>query len=67
MPILFVQREDDRLVKPLATRQLFDVTASERKEMVMVKGSEHLIFEEGEFADSDLDAVTGFMARAGVK
>lgn len=67
MPILFVQREDDRLVKPVATRQLFDVTASERKEMVMVKGSEHLIFEEGEFADSDLDAVTGFMARAGVK
>lgn len=50
-PVLIVQGAEDRLVKPEGTVELYDELATPDKQLVMVEGSEHLIFEEHQFSD----------------
>ncbi len=48
-PVLFLQGNKDRLVKPMSTLKLFTELNTIDKEIFMVSGQEHLILEDGQF------------------
>jgi alpha-beta hydrolase superfamily lysophospholipase/thiol-disulfide isomerase/thioredoxin len=55
LPVLFVQGNKDKLVKPEGTWELFNKLNTERK-MFIALPSEHLIFEETQMDDKDMVA-----------
>lgn len=61
--VLMVQGARDRLVKPEGTERLFQELATADKSMLVVKGAEHLVFEEGQFDDQVIDNVTAWLGR----
>jgi len=46
MPVLFLQGDQDGLVKPMGTAELYMSVASKDKDFFVVGMSEHLIFED---------------------
>lgn len=61
LPVLIFQGDDDRLVKSKGTYDLFDAVSSKDKTMVVVGGTEHLIFESGQFKNGITLGVVGWM------
>lgn len=57
LPVLFIQGANDRLVHPEGTWKLFDSLTTDKRQMVFSKSAEHLIFEESQFGDEDLNFV----------
>lgn len=57
VPVLFIQGANDKLVHPEGTWKLFDSLTTDRRQMVFSKAAEHLIFEEAQFSDEDLNFV----------
>jgi alpha-beta hydrolase superfamily lysophospholipase len=62
-PVLFVQGVEDKLVKPEGTVELYNEIACPDKEIVLIPNAEHLIFEENQFTDKDIDLVTQWIDR----
>lgn len=63
MPVLFLQGASDRLIKPTGTLDLFHQIKSSDKNLVMVGTAEHLIFEQGQFADDTVDLVSSWIEK----
>lgn len=57
VPVLFIQGANDKLVHPEGTWKLFDSLTTDKRQMVFSKAAEHLIFEESQFSDEDLNFV----------
>ncbi len=55
--VLIVQGCRDRLVKLEGTVELYEALATADKELVLIPSAEHLIFEEGQFRDEDIELV----------
>jgi alpha-beta hydrolase superfamily lysophospholipase len=62
-PVLFVQGCEDKLVKPEGTVELYNEVASPDREIVLIPQAEHLIFEENQFTDKDIDIVSNWIER----
>lgn len=60
-PVLFIQGCEDKLVRPAGTWRLFDFITSPKREIVLSKTAEHLIFEESQFSEDDLKFVLDWM------
>jgi alpha-beta hydrolase superfamily lysophospholipase len=60
-PVLIVQGCGDKLVRPKGTVELFDDLSTQDKQMVLVKGAEHLIFEDGQFTPGVIAMVTQWL------
>ncbi len=67
MPVLFIQGMNDKLVRPAGTWKLYDALATPQKELVFSKSAEHLIFEEGQFNDDDINFVETWLAKSILK
>ena len=61
-PVLMVQGDSDRLVQSRGSIRLFDEMPTADKSMLMVKGGEHLTFEEGQFNDRVLNSVSKWLS-----
>lgn len=61
LPVLIFQGDEDRLVKSKGTYDLFEAVASKDKTMVVVGGTEHLIFESGQYRNGITLGVVGWM------
>jgi acylglycerol lipase len=57
MPVLFIIGSNDKLIKPAGTWRIFEKVSSARKQLVLSKNSEHLIFEAGQFNVEDMSFV----------
>ena len=57
MPVLIVQGSKDGLVKPEGTQEIFDSLRTKDKQMAYVANGEHLIFEEGQCTQADIQGV----------
>lgn len=55
LPVLIVQGGKDKLVKAEGTKELFEKLATQDKNLAMVNGAEHLVYEEGQFSREVLD------------
>ncbi|HNB24913.1 MAG TPA: alpha/beta hydrolase, partial [Candidatus Melainabacteria bacterium] len=55
LPVLFVQGGKDKLVKAEGTKELFEKLPTADKNLAMVNGAEHLVYEEGQFSKEVLD------------
>lgn len=60
-PVLIVQGCKDKLVKPEGTVELFNKLATSDRKIVLIPGAEHLIFEEAQFSDRDIDTVSAWL------
>lgn len=54
VPVLFIVGAKDRLIRPAGTWKVFERVPSSRKQLVLSKNSEHLIFEAGQFNAEDM-------------
>ncbi len=61
MPVLIVQGGKDKLVKAEGTRELFEELVTQDKQMAMVNGAEHLVYEEGQFSKEVIDLTDGWI------
>ena len=61
LPVLIFQGDEDKLVKSKGTYDLFEAVASKDKTMVVVGGTEHLIFESGQYRNGITLGVVGWM------
>ena len=61
IPVLIVQGEQDRLIKPEATEKLFRELPTGDKQMIELSKNEHLVFEDGQFDDSVISQVQGWL------
>lgn len=59
--VLMVQGKQDKLVMPVGTVKLFNELPTRDKSMILVRGGEHLLFEEGQFDESLVDSVVGWI------
>ncbi len=50
-PVILFQGDDDKLVKKTGTYELFEALATDKKTLVLLGHTEHLIFEAGQFQD----------------
>ena len=55
LPVLIVQGGKDKLVKAEGTKELFEELTTPDKNLAMVNGAEHLVYEEGQFSNEVLD------------
>lgn len=62
-PVLFIQGTNDKLIRPAGTWKLFERLATPNRQMVLSQNSEHLIFEKGQFNDTDLRFVVSWIDR----
>ena len=62
-PVLFIQGTNDKLIRPAGTWKLYERLATPRRQMVLSKNSEHLIFEEAQFRADDLTFVLAWITR----
>lgn len=60
-PVLFIQGSNDKLIRPAGTWKLFEKLATQNRQMVLSKNSEHLIFEEGQFNPEDIKFVLSWL------
>lgn len=61
MPVLIVQGGKDKLVKAEGTRELFEELVTQDKQMAMVNGAEHLVYEQGQFSKEVIDLTDGWI------
>lgn len=61
MPVLIVQGGKDKLVKAEGTKELFEELVTQDKQMAMVNGAEHLVYEEGQFSKEVIDLTDGWI------
>ncbi len=61
-PVIIFQGNDDKLVKETGTLDLFQALETPDKTIVILGGTEHLIFEAGQFKDDMTLGVLGWMA-----
>ncbi len=61
-PVLFVQGCDDKLVRPEGTVELFNRLATRDRQMELIPKAEHLIFEEAQFTDREVEIVNKWLA-----
>ncbi len=60
-PVLIVQGSNDKLVRPEGTIDLFKRLATKDKKIVLIPDAEHLIFEEAQFKQKDIDTVVSWI------
>ncbi len=60
-PVLFVQGCNDKLVRPEGTVELFNELATTDRQIVLIPNAEHLIFEENQFTDQNIEAVNKWL------
>ncbi|MBX9667190.1 MAG: lysophospholipase [Candidatus Obscuribacterales bacterium] len=60
--VLIVQGCQDKLVRPEGTVELFNHLATNDREIVLIPGAEHLIFEEAQFTDKEIATVDSWIA-----
>ncbi len=60
-PVLFVQGCDDKLVRPEGTVELFNRLATRDRQMELIPKAEHLIFEEAQFTDREVEIVNKWL------
>jgi esterase/lipase len=60
-PVLIVQGCNDKLVRPEGTVQLYNELATKDRELALIPGSEHLIFEENQFNDQVIELVKNWI------
>lgn len=60
-PVLIVQGSNDKLVRPTGTIDLFNRLATKDKKIVLIPDAEHLIFEEAQFKQRDIDTVVSWI------
>ncbi|PZM84682.1 MAG: hypothetical protein DKT66_08630 [Candidatus Melainabacteria bacterium] len=63
LPVLIVQGGKDKLVKAEGTRELFEKLVTEDKNLAMVNGAEHLVYEEGQFSKEVLDLTDNWISQ----
>jgi len=64
VPTLIVQGDNDRLVKPASTIEIFNNIATTHKDLLLLGNSEHLVFENGQFNDHTVETLTSWIAGA---
>jgi len=57
-PVLIVQGCQDKLVRPEGTVELYNELGCSDRQLVLVPGAEHLIFEENQFNDEVVELVS---------
>lgn len=60
-PVIIFQGCLDKLVKPEGTIEIFDELKTPDKTLELVANAEHLIFEENQFDDHDIDVLTAWL------
>ncbi|PZM80707.1 MAG: hypothetical protein DKT66_15760 [Candidatus Melainabacteria bacterium] len=60
-PVLFVQGCDDKLVRPEGTVELYNRLATKDRQIELIPKAEHLIFEEGQFTDREVEIVNNWL------
>ncbi|MBP7864172.1 alpha/beta fold hydrolase [bacterium] len=60
-PVLIVQGSNDKLVRPTGTIDLYNRLATKDKKIVLIPDAEHLIFEEAQFKQRDIDTVVSWI------
>lgn len=60
-PVLIVQGCQDKLVRPEGTVELFNDLATPDRQIVLIPKAEHLIFEEAQFTDEEIDTVNSWI------
>lgn len=65
LPVIIFQGHDDKLVKEAGTLDLFEALSTRDKTIVILGGTEHLIFEAGQFKDDMTLGVLGWMSAHG--
>ena len=60
-PVLLVQGCKDKLVKPEGTVELFNELGTPDKKIELVENAEHLIFEENQFNDAAIEALSNWL------
>ena len=60
-PVLFVQGCDDKLVRPEGTVELFNRLATKDRQIELIPKAEHLIFEEAQFTDQEVEIVNKWL------
>ncbi len=63
MPVLIVQGGKDKLVKAEGTKELFERLVTPDKNLAMVNGAEHLVYEEGQFSKEVLDLTDNWISQ----
>jgi alpha-beta hydrolase superfamily lysophospholipase len=61
-PVLFVQGCDDKLVRPEGTVELYNRLATKDRQIELIPNAEHLIFEEGQFTDREVEIVNNWLS-----
>lgn len=61
-PVLFVQGCDDKLVRPEGTVELYNRLATKDRQIELIPNAEHLIFEEGQFTDREVEIVNTWLS-----
>lgn len=60
-PVLFVQGCNDKLVRPEGTVELFNDLTTTDRQIVLIPNAEHLIFEENQFTDQNIEVVNKWL------
>lgn len=60
-PVLFVQGCDDKLVRPEGTVELYNRLATQDRQIELIPKAEHLIFEEAQFTDREVEIVNKWL------
>lgn len=60
-PVLFVQGCDDKLVRPEGTVELYNRLATKDRQIELIPKAEHLIFEEAQFTDREVEIVNRWL------
>lgn len=61
-PVLFVQGTNDKLVRPQGTVELYNKLATEDRQIELIPNGEHLIFEEAQFTDREVEILDKWMS-----
>lgn len=64
MPVLFIQGMNDKLVRPSGTWDVYDHLTTPNRKLVFSKSAEHLIFENAQFNDQDMNYVLSWVSQA---
>lgn len=62
-PVLMLHGVQDKLAKPDGTFKIFNELATKDKDLMMISGSEHLIFEDAQFNEPVIDVVLNWIGK----
>ncbi len=62
-PVLIIQGCQDRLVHPEGTVELYNELATPDRQLELISKAEHLIFEENQFTDDQVNLVSGWISK----